>query len=154
MNESYLIVFGALLAIVGGYIGDEIRSWRERSRERDSIKISLRDEISDIKSTIDKMHEVWTQASVLSSGYISSLISNTEAYDNLRIRLFLIKEEDVRKEIVGFYKELRDTCKKSRGKIGSLGDSTEIRTEQTNIHSDFQSLGTKAHTLIGKLKGE
>ena len=83
-NDALFLIFGALLAISGGWISDEIRAWRERARELKSIKIAICDELSEIKSTIQNMHEVWTQATIIAPSYVDSLLSNTTAFDNLR----------------------------------------------------------------------
>ena len=111
MNEQVsLIILGAALAIAGGWISDEIRAWRERKRELKSIKIAIGDELGEIETTINNMHEVWTTAKVLSPSYISDLLANTTAFDNLRTRLFLIEDKVLRKKVVAFYKKRIDSA--------------------------------------------
>src|SRR3989344_544919 len=105
-NEAWYLILGAVLAIGGGWISDEIRAWRERDRELKSIKVAIGDELGEIESTINNMHEVWKQAKVLSPSYIVNLLANTTAFDTLRTRLFLIKDKDLRKKVVAFYKKL------------------------------------------------
>ncbi len=147
MSETWSILLGAALAIGGGWISDEIRACRERSRELKSIKIALSDELGEIETTVHNMHEVWTQAKVLSPTYINDLLSNTTAFDNLRARLFLIKDKDLRKKVVSFYKKLKDLSKKSEGKVGTLADTEESRAEQARFDSEFQALATEAKAI-------
>jgi hypothetical protein len=152
MNDIWLVILGAVLAIGGGWISDEIRAWRERERELKSIKIAIGDELGEIDTTITNMHEVWTQANVLSPTYINDLLANTTAFDNLRTRLFLIEDETLRKKVVVFYKKLKDAAKKSEGKLGTLADTDEARAEQRAFDTEFQSLGTEARGIKKELE--
>ena len=145
-------VLGATLAIVGGYVGDEVRAWRERGRERKSIKICISDELRDIEATIDSMHQVWNSAQLFHPSYVTDLLAGTSAYDNLRPRLFLIKDKDLRKEIGDFYKKLKDTAHKTEGKIGTLAQTTEATTEQAGFDASFQALHGEAKALRSKLE--
>lgn len=153
MNDTSSIILGAILAIGGGWISDEIRAWRERGRELKSIKIAIGDELGEIETTIGNMHEVWNQAKVLSPKYITDLLMNTTAFDNLRTRLFLIRDEDLRKKIVAFYKKLKDTGENSKGKLGTLADTDEAKAEQGQFDTEFQALCTEAKNIKKDLEG-
>ncbi|MFA6416381.1 MAG: hypothetical protein WCW56_02750 [Candidatus Paceibacterota bacterium] len=146
-SEFWYLIVGAILAVAGGWISDEIRAWRERERELKSIKIAIGDELGEIKTTISNMHEVWKQAKVLSPSYITNLLANTTAFDNLRTRLFLIKDENLRKRVVAFYKKLKDTGKNSKGKIGTLANTDEAKAEQGQFDTEFQTLCTEAEAI-------
>lgn len=152
MNEVWFIILGALLAIGGGYIGDEIRSWSDRRRERTAIKISLCDELKGIEEIVHTIHSVWESAKVFTPSYVSDLLASTTAYDSLRTRLFLINEDDLRADLNSFYKKLRDTVRKTEGKIGTLANTAEVIAEQNAFDTAFQALGTDAKNLRGKLK--
>lgn len=152
MNDLQLLILGAVLAIAGGVMGDEIRSWLDRRRERKAIKIAICDELSGIEATIQNIHTVWESAKVFPPNYVNDLLSSTTAYDGLRTRLFLIKEESVRTELSGFYKKLRDTVRKTEGKIGTLADTSEATAEQGAFDTAFQSLGTDAKNLRETLR--
>jgi hypothetical protein len=152
MNEQlWFIILGATLAIGGGWISDEIRAARERSRELKAIKIAIGDELSEIDTTIKNMHEVWESAHVLNPSYITDLLSMTASFDCLRPRLFLIKKEELRKKVVAFYKKLKDTAKKSEGKLGTLANTPEATAEQTVIEGWFQSIATTAREIREEL---
>jgi len=145
-------ILGAILAIVGGYVGDEVRAWRERGRERKSIKICLSDELHDIETTIGSMHQVWESAQLFHPSYVTDLIGGTSSYDTLRPRLFLIKDQKLRKEIGDFYKKLKDTARKTEGKIGTLAQTQEAAADQAGFDSSFQTLAGEAKTLREKLE--
>src|SRR3989339_972550 len=121
MNDQVLsLILGAALAIIGGGLGYEYRARRECSRELKSIKVSIGDELSEIESNIHNMYEVWEKAKTLSPSYLAALLQSTTAFDTLRTRLFLIKDQTLRKKVVAFYKKLKDAIKKHEGKVGSL----------------------------------
>ena len=107
MSEFLGILLGAILAIVGGAANDEIASLRERGRERKAISISISDELTEITQILNKIKTVWEATHTLIPSYIRDLKSCTSAYDALRQRLFLIKDENVRKEITTFYRDLK-----------------------------------------------
>jgi hypothetical protein len=153
MNENafYLLMAGAALAILGGAISDEIRAWRERARELKAIKIGIADELSEIESVIKNMHEVWEKSKVFHPTYVADLLASTSAYDVARPRLFLIRNQELRKQLVVFYKKLKDTAKKSEGKLGTLADTPEAIAEQTGFETSFQQLGTDAKLIKEKL---
>lgn len=152
MNDLVLLAFGALLAILGGYIGDEIRSWRERVREGNAIKISIADELQEIESTIGSMHQVWESAQLFHPSYVTDLIQGTSAYDHLRPRLYLIKNKALRKDINDFYKKLKDTAHKTEGKIGTLAQTQEATNEQAGFDSAFQTICAEAKSIRSKLE--
>lgn len=152
MNDLLLLILGAGLAIAGGVVGDEIRSWLDRQRERKAIKIALCDELSGIEATIKSIHNVWESAKVFPPNYVNDLLSSTTAYDGLRTRLFLINEDEIRAQLSSFYKKLRDTVRKTEGKIGTLADTTEATAEQGSFDTAFQALGTDAKSIREILK--
>ncbi|HKU19051.1 MAG TPA: hypothetical protein VJP80_07350 [Candidatus Saccharimonadales bacterium] len=152
MNDLELLIVGALLAIVGGGVSDELRSWRERSRKRAAMQVSLADELREIEATIGKMHEVWNSAQVFPPSYVADILSGTAAYDNLRPDLYLIKDTDLRKELHDFYKKLKDAARNTDGKLGSLSEAEEARTEQAGFDSTFQTLCAEAKNIRKKLE--
>lgn len=152
MNDLTLLGAGALLAIVGGYVGDEIRAYRERGRERKAIKICIVDELREIETTISNMHQVWETASTFHPSYVTDLIGNTSAFDTHRPRMFLIKDAELRKEISEFYKKLKDTAKKTEGKLGTLAQTDEATNEQRGFDTAFQGIGAESKALRAKLE--
>ena len=153
MNNLAPLIIGACLAIAGGYIGDEIRAWRERNRERKAIKICIIDELREIESTISNMHQVWETAATFHPSYITDLLGNTSAYDTHRPRMYLIKDAELRREISDFYKKLKDSAKKTEGKLGTLAQTEEARNEQRGFDTAFQAISAESRSLRGKLEG-
>jgi hypothetical protein len=151
MSDQIPLIVGALLATVGGYCGDEIRSWRERGRELKSIKICIGDELKEIETTIGNMHQVWESAQLFHPNYVADLLSSTSAYDELRPRLFLIKDGTLRKDIGDFYKKLKDTVRKTEGKIGTLAQTSDATSEQAGFDASFQDICKEAKVLREQL---
>ncbi|HEX7724531.1 MAG TPA: hypothetical protein VF438_02225 [Candidatus Paceibacterota bacterium] len=152
MNDTESLIAGALLAVIGGAISDSIHAWFERRRELKAIKIVVADELSQIESTVTNMHEVWEQTGVFAAKYVSDILACSSAYESCKPRLFLIKDKDLRKEVISFYKKLKDTVRKSEGKVGSLADTREAKVEQAALETSFQALGTDARTLRDKIE--
>ena len=98
------------------------------------------------------MHQVWDTAATFHPSYVTDLIDNTSAYDTLRPRLFLIRKGELRKEISDFYKKLKDTAKKTEGKLGTLAQTDEATNEQRGFDTAFQAIGVEAKTLRSKLE--
>lgn len=154
MNELWLLVVGAFLAIIGGAANDEFSSYRERGRKRSAIQVSLADELREIETTIGKMHEVWTTTKIFPPSYIVDLLSGTAAYDNLRPELYLVKDADLRKDINDFYKKLKDAARNTDGKLGSLAGTEEATAEQAGFDSAFQAVASEAKTIRLRLEGK
>ena len=151
-SELTGVIVGSILAIIGGIIGNSFTSWRERKREEKSIKVCIGDELGEIKEVIDRMNEVWNTAHILSPSHIQDILDSTGNYEKLRVRLFLIKNEDTRKEINLFYKKLKAACRDKKNEVGSLNDDDESRKTQGEINTSFQQLGNEAKTLQDKLR--
>ncbi|GEM_PF-2544226 len=145
------VVLGSVLAIGGGWIGDVLRAWGERQRELKDIKIVLGDELESIETIIEIMHQTWTASNIVYPVYISDLSSNTASFENLRPRLFLIKDENLRREISAFYKKFKDLLNKSEGTVGTLAETTAAKEEQKKIHDGFEKLGVEAKGIKDKL---
>ena len=151
MSDLTLLLLGAAIAVIGGAIGDEFHAWGDRRRERKAIKIAVGDELSEIETTTAGMHTVWESAHVITPNLVADLVSNTTVYDGLRTRLFLIKDEELRRELSAFYKKVKDTARKTDGKIGSLAVTPDATAEQAAFDTMFQALGIEARQLKGKI---
>lgn len=152
MNDALLVLAGAFLAILGGAIGDEIRAIRANARERKSIKICLADELRAVETTLGLMHGTWNTAQMLHPSYVSDLLATMSSYEALRIRLFLISNDQLRKDIGDFYKKLRETARKTKGKIGTLAQTADAIAEQRGFDGEFQALATEARGVRERLE--
>ena len=152
MSEFGLLLTGAGLAIFGGYIGDEIRAWRERGRERDAIGTLLIDDLTNIEATVNTIYQIWESARIFPPNHVEDLLSYSSGYDGVKARMFLIRDKQLRQQIVGFFKKLSDTARKTEGKIGSLADTPDTRAEQAAFDTSFQGICTDAKVLREKLE--
>lgn len=152
MNDLWGILLGAILAVGGGAANDEIASIRERRRERRAISISISDELTEITQILDKIKTVWEATHALIPSYIKDLKSCTSAYDALRQRLFLIKNEDTRKSITTFYRDLKSAVNSDMRKAGTLSKNEDAQKEQQEIANKFIGFISEANTIKGKLK--
>lgn len=151
-NNPWFLVLGALIATIAGYIADETRAWRERARKKKALCISISDELVQIHTALDNMHQVWDKAQLLNPNFVQELRNNTTVYDSLRADMYLIKDVDLRRKISKFYKDVQDTCVKTDGKIGTLASSQDAITEQQGFDTAFQTLSTEAKSIVEKLK--
>ncbi len=152
MNNILYIILGSVLTIAGGAVNDEIRSTQETKRERKAITISLCDELTEISTTMKNMQEVWEKSKVLYPSYVADIIASTSTYESYKTRLFLIKGEETRKSLVSFYKKMREVARRSDGKLGTLADTEESKTEQSTFAVEFKKIGEDAEALKIKLK--
>lgn len=152
MNEFWGIILGAILAVGGGAANDEISSWRERRRERKAISVSISDELTEIQQVLTKIKNVWEGTHTLIPSYIRDLKSCTSAYDNLRPRLFLIKEDGLRRKITTFYRDLKCSADKDSRKAGSLSKNEDAQNEQQEIADRLIKLLSDAADLQSKLQ--
>lgn len=153
MNEFWAVVLGAVLAVFGGAANDEFSAWREKRRECNAIKVSLNDELTEICQILNKIKTVWETTQTLVPSYIiRDLTTCTSTYDGLRQRLFLIKDETVRKDITTFYRDLKSAVNSNARKAGSLSRNENIQKEQEEIANKFIGFIGRAEKIQDKLK--
>ena len=114
-------IFGAFLAIIGGFFAVVFRLRIETKQEINHIKTSLIDELHEICNIIGKLNETYTITNIISNTYLNDLSKNTESFNYLKQRLFLIKKANLRRDIMSFYKILDKNISDSINKVGKLG---------------------------------
>lgn len=152
MSDFWQIVLGAFLAIVGGAANNELSEWRSRCRERKAVSISISDELTEIIQLLEKIKTVWEATHTLIPSYIKDLKTCTGAYDGLRQRLFLVKNEELRKDITTFYRNLKSAVNSDMRKAGSLSRSEDAQKEQSEIATKFINFISQADKIKSKLK--
>ncbi len=152
MNDFWGIVFGAFLAVGGGAANDEFASWRSRRRERKAISISISDELTEILQILSNIKTVWEATRTLVPSHLKDLKTCTSTYDGLRQRLFLIKNEKLRKEITAFYRDLKSAVNSNAHKAGSLSKNETAQKEQEEIANKFIGFISRAENIQSKLK--
>lgn len=153
MSDAWLVILGAVLAVFGGGANDEFSAWRERRRERNAIKVSLSDELTEIVTILNKIKNVWEANHTLVPSYIiKDLTSCTSTYDSLRQRLFLIRDINTRKDITTFYRDLKSAVNSNARRAGSLSKNADIQKEQEEIAKKFIDFIDKAEKIQERLK--
>jgi hypothetical protein len=136
---------GGLLSAVGGFFAVVIRARMDKRTEINYIQTALNDELVTICSIIDKLNETCRTTHTIPNTYLNELNDNKESFNYHRIKIFLINNEDLRREIVVFYKDLDEVIKDSINKVGKLGDTESDAHD--HIASKFTQLKSKALSL-------
>lgn len=147
-------VLGALLAIIGGIIGQWLRMQLELWQERKFIKLGLADELDEIASITKRLKETFEKAGTTHKSYLLELKSNTACFDHHRRRLFILKGEVLRHKIVEFYRKLKDNIEESEGKVGTLAQTPEAKAEQKEIVTKLENFASEADTIKKSLTGK
>ena len=138
-------LIGAASAIAGGYCAVVARIRLEKKQEIEFIKISLIDELTEIRSIIDRMLETHNQTNIIPPSYFSELDENHQSFDQHKPRLFIIGDATLRKAICDFYKKLNQEVEKARTTVSSLNESDPAA--RTIITNSFTTIKTGATTL-------
>jgi hypothetical protein len=151
-SDFWLLIAGALLAVIGGILGDYLKMLIDNSRERKHIKILLQDELSIIESVISRFNETYKKSGNANKSYLKELLANMDSYNNQRSRLFLFKEAKMRKDISSFYFDLNQHIQDSDIDLGTLLITDEAKRKQDRLIDDFVKLSVRANALSTKLK--
>jgi hypothetical protein len=146
-------IIGAGLAIVGGFFAVIFRLRIERREEVNHIKISIVDELDEVRIIIAKLEETYkaTNPHFINNTYLNDLAANTESFNFHKQKLFLISNQLLRKEIATFYKKLSESINGSINTVGQLGGN-QIGTDHDKIVEDFSKLSVSASGLSAKIK--
>lgn len=108
-NKSFSsLLLGAALAIIGGVVGEYLKTLIQNYWERRAMKIGLHDEIYSITDIIKRLTENYDKATpkIINSDYYTEMSKSVDCYNNHRLRLFLFKYS-TKKAINEFYKDLK-----------------------------------------------
>lgn len=144
-------LLGGLLSIMGGFGAVVLRGRTERKNEINYIKISLTDELHEICSILEKLEETYKTTHIVSNKYLNELSVSDDSLHSFKERLFVIKNEKLRKEITSYYKLLSETITESKNKVGTLGEAPG-GNEHDPIVSKFADVKAKALGLSESLK--
>lgn len=148
-----MLLAGAFLAIIGGFLGVLIRVRVERKAEIDFIKICLVDELKDICAIIQSIKDTFKKNQTTYVEDINKLDGNTYNFDEHKKRIYLITNENLRKRIREFYKELYDTIRDSLSKAGTLKEgATPPHEEIVRKMEEILKIASNLKTEIGKYK--
>ena len=152
MNEIGNMLLGGALAIAGSVVSDMYQEHRNKKNELEGIKTSLSDELHDIKKILASMQVVWDKTKTLIPSDLDDLKRCTMTYDEVRPKLYLIKNEKIRNELRSFYNELKNSINSNYKRAGSLSQEKEAIEEQEKIAEEFKSYQERVDSLISKLK--
>jgi hypothetical protein len=144
-------LIGGVLAIIGGFFAVIIRLRAEKKQEISYIKISLIDELTELSLIITRLEDTFTSTHIIPNLYLNNLKANTEAFSFHKPRLFIIKEDKLRRSIVSFYKKLGENIQESINQVGQLGETQSGATHE-QIVGKFKTLRTEADTLKGTIE--
>jgi hypothetical protein len=144
-----LIVIGAFLAIIGGYFGVIIRVRVEKQDEINFIKVCLIDELNDVCNAYKNIEDTFKKSSVVYAPDLNKLRNYTSNYQAYRQRIYLIDNEELRKEIRTFYQTLLEAVNESFVQITNLGVNA---VQPNNTHNKVLQKMENAAKLASALK--
>lgn len=143
-------IAGGLLSSIGGFFAVVIRARMDKKTEINYIKTALIDELTEISSIVDKMRETQKTAHIISNSYLNDLNKNQESFNYHKLRIFLIRDDKLRRSIVSFYKNLDEIIQDSINKVGSLAGDASTNTHD-QIATQFTSIKNQSESLIKSL---
>ena len=150
-SDFGLLVLGALLAVAGGVFGEVIKMFFVRRQEQRHIKISLKDELEELKDIVAKLQEFHKHSNTAQKSYVKEIQLCMQSYDTYRVRLHVFRRAKLRKEVVRLYKDVADHVSDSLSKAGTLSDEEASITQQNTIVVKFTALSVDAENLIANL---
>lgn len=144
-------LIGAFASIAGGFFAVIIRSRLERKQEVEFIKISFIDELNEICLIISNMTETHRTSKSIQNEYLNSLSENTEVFTINKQKLFFIDKEDLRRDIISFYKKLNENIQDSINKVGTLSQDTQ-GDQSSAIVQKFETIAASAKTINTKIQ--
>ena len=143
-----MVLIGGFLSTVGGIFAVLLNARSEQKKEIEYIKISLADDISEFKITISNMLETTKTSKYIPKKYLDEIYANMEFFYNHRQKLFLISDDETRKQIRMFYKHLKDAIE-----LTLISDSMDNTNKDVDkAVSIFQKILTDAASLQETLK--
>ena len=151
-NNALDIALGAIIAIGTSIVSSLALDYFHKRQECKEIKVLLSDELNEIVKELGYLEEYWKANSIIMPTYIQSMKGFRGNYENVYGRLFLIKNNDLRRETRYFYSDLKNAAFKYSKIAGTLSNSPEANMEQAKIANEFIDLKNRAKTLSSKLK--
>lgn len=151
-NDTGNVILGAVLAIVSGAASSWITNLWQKREERKNLKIMLSDDLTEVITIISNMNEVWDKTKELFPAYLYDLESCMPTCRDNRMQLTLLKDEELRNDILTFYRDFQGTIQSNAKKAGNLAETSESQSEQKEIAEKIAELGKRAQDLKIRLK--
>lgn len=153
-SSVVLVVLGGVISAIGGFLAQWFKMRLERKQEIECIKISLIDELGELRSIMGNMLDTQETAHSLPKVYLDNLSKNMDSFVHYKKRLFLIKDKEVRKRISDFYKKLESTITSALSVVGTLDESNSSQmTKTAKVAADFNNMKSLSEGLESALQG-
>ncbi len=100
MNQIYLIILGAILALVTSFLVEIYKSRKDRSEQLINLKIILKLELKNTLQVIDRLIERYGSVSFYDYRVISQLTSSISRLETMRERIIYLKEDSKKEEVL------------------------------------------------------
>jgi len=142
------LLLGGLLAIVGGFFGEFIRVKFKKKEEIDFIKVCLIDELTEMCVLIENITATFKKSSVVYLADLNKLRNSISNYTTHKQRIYLIGDENIRKEIRKFYSTFQEAIADASTQINSLGvKALESNPTHNTVLQKMESVSTSAANL-------
>ena len=156
-SQFFYLILGSVLAFSGGLVAYFIQFYHSRFEQRKLVKQFIRELLKDFTRISPKVREDYKRTGIIWNDVLQRINDSIIMLDRNKEHVFLIKENDLKEEILDFFSELRTTinfCYTLNNWIGSTIEnirqfaSTEI-SKQPQI---ILSLELKAKEILEKIK--
>lgn len=148
MKDVILLIIGGLLATIGGVITELLKFRFEDNRRTRALDTLILDEINSVLDNINTILEIHRTRSEIMVIHIEKFKELWQSYEGIRGELFLIKNEELRREIAKFYSNLKTLVKESEDLLGKIPTTDQekndfVRDQERKIAAfrDLKSMG-------------
>ena len=158
--DYILLIVGAILAVIGGVVTEILKSWLESRKDLKILKTLLLDNLHEVITILENLIEVFKQANQISPAYLEQLDEQSKFFDGtLKEKTFAINKEDLRKDIIAFYKKLKILHKETGALVGlspqagvtESTETTEIKQKQERKLEEFKRLKELGDSIKDRL---
>jgi hypothetical protein len=155
MRDVILLIVGGILAMIGGVITEYLKFNLEDKRKIRALRTLILDEINSVLANIDTILEIYRTRSEIMVIHIEKFKELWQSYEGIRGELFLVKDEDLRKEIIKFYSSLKTLVKESEDLLGKIPqteqEKNEFKSDQDRRIGAFRDLKSTGEDIKTKI---
>ena len=150
LSDVLKIVLGAIIALLSSIVIEGLKVRINKQQQVNFFKSTLIEDLSEICELIHDMRETYTQTQLVKNTYLTGMFEiekkfSTSRHDNL----YLIRNENLRKEVKDLFKSLNSKIKDSTNKVEKLGETNDGHNQ---IITDFTALESTIKTLKDNIK--
>ena len=155
MRDVILLIVGGILAMIGGVITEYLKFHLEDKRKIRALRTLILDEVNSVLVNIDTILEIHRTRSEIMVIHIEKFKELWQSYEGIRGELFLVKDEDLRKEITKFYSSLKTLVKESEDLLGKIPqteqEKNEFKSDQDRKIGAFRDLKSTGEDIKTKI---